>query len=134
MSFLLDTNVLSELRKPAADRKVRAWFRDLTADLYTSVLVVGEIRRGVELKRRRDPAAAKVYDRWLEELLQSYAENILPVTPAIALRWGSLCLDQPVPVVDGLLAATALEHGLTLVTRNTRDLERTGAQVLNPFQ
>ncbi len=135
MSFLLDTNVVSEIRKRRPDRGVRIWFAEVSgADLYLSVLVLGEIRQGVERRRRRDRDAAEALDRWLEELHRSFADRVLPVTAAIADRWGGLNVPDRVPTVDGLLAATALEHGMVLVTRNVTDVERTGVAVLDPFR
>jgi predicted nucleic acid-binding protein len=134
VSFLLDTNVVSEVPKSRADADVLAWMASVTAaDLYLSVLVVGEIRRGVEGLRRRDPAQAAVYDVWLTGLRRDYADRILPVTAEIAEEWGRLNVPDPIPTIDGLLAATAKVHGLTLVTRNTADVARTGVPLLNPF-
>lgn len=133
--FLLDTNVVSELRKgPRADPGVVRWFGTIDAkDLFLSVLVVGELTRGVERVRRRDPASAEHLDRWLRALASNYAERILPVDDRIAQLWGRLNVPDPLPTIDGLLAATAIAHGLTLVTRNTSDVERSGVPLLNPF-
>ena len=135
MSYLLDTSVLSELRKgDRADTGVRGWFAAAAeVDLYTSVLVVGEIRRGIESIRRRDPHSATALEQWLARLNETFADRVLPVDLAIADSWGVLNVPDPLPTVDGLLAATALVHHLTLVTRNVRDVERAGAIVLNPF-
>ena len=133
MSFLLDTNVISEARKPAGDPNVRAWLASVRgAELYLSVLVVGEIRQGIERLRRRDPRHA-VFEAWLATLRLDYADRILPVTAEIAEEWGRLNVPDPVAAIDGLLAATAHVHGLTLVTRNTADVARTGVALLNPF-
>lgn len=135
MTLLLDTNVLSELRK--GDRThaaVRAWFESTNeGDLFTSVLVLGELRRGVESIRRRDRISAEALDQWLHRLTETFADRVLAVDAAIADRWGPLNVPDPVPTVDGLLAATALIHDMTLVTRNTRDVQRTGVRLLNPF-
>ena len=133
--YLLDTNVLAELRKrERGNAGVSAWFAAVDDDqLYLSVLVVGEIRRGVELLRRRDPAAAGQLDAWLLRLKANYASRILSVNSDISELWGSLGLQQPIPPIDGLLAATALFHGLTFVTRNVADIERSGVTYLNPF-
>lgn len=135
MSWLLDTNVLAELRKgPRANAAVREWFAATEeGGLFTSVLVIGEARWGVELLRRRDPIAAQALDQWLHRLRESFADRVLPLDEEIAERWGSLNVPDPLPTVDGLLAATAMVHDLTLVTRNVRDVERTGVRVLNPF-
>ena len=102
--------------------------------LYLSVLVVGEIRRGIEQLRRRDPAQAAVYEAWLARLRLDYADRVLPITVDIAEEWGRMNVPDPVPVIDGLMAATAKVRGLTLVTRNTADLVGTGVQLLNPFE
>jgi predicted nucleic acid-binding protein len=136
VSFLLDTNVLSELRKgKRADPGVVAWFAEAPEEeLFLSVLVAGELRQGVERLRRRDLDAAERLDRWLVALLASYADRIIPLDLRIAELWGRLNVPDPLPAVDGLLAATALAHDLTLVTRNIRDVSRTGVRLVDPFQ
>ncbi len=135
MSFLLDTNVISEARKPAGDPNVRAWMATVQGtDLYLSVLVVGEIRQGIERLRRRDPAQAAVYENWLATLRRDYGNRVIPITADIAEQWGRLNVPDLVSTVDGLMAATAKVMGLTLVTRNTADVASTGVPVLNPFE
>ena len=99
-----------------------------------SVLTVGEIRKGIESVRRRDRRAARALERWLRRLVLEQADRILPIDLAVAEEWGRLNVPNPVPVVDGLLAATARVHGLTLATRNVKDVARTGARLLNPFE
>ena len=133
--FLLDTNIISELRKKdRADARVQEWFdRNNDAELWLSVLVVAELRRGIELRRRRDKIAASTLWAWLESLVIDHRDRILPVTIEIAQRWGVLSVPDPLPWIDGLLAATALEHALTLATRNTDDVIRTGVALVNPF-
>lgn len=134
MKYLLDTNVLSEVRRPRGDEKVKRWISSApAADLYLSVLVVGEIRRGIERLKRRDPEGAEVYESWLGTVLREYADRILPVDAEIAEEWGRMSVPDPVPIVDGLMAATAKVRGMTFVTRNTADVERAGVRVLNPF-
>ena len=135
MTFLLDTNVVSEIRKrERADRGVRRWFEATAEDsLFLSVLVLGEVRRGVELKRRRDPRAAQHLEAWLSSLEASFSDRLLLVDAAVSDAWGRLNVARPLPVVDGLLAATAIVHGLTLVTRNTDDFARVRVPLLNPF-
>jgi predicted nucleic acid-binding protein len=126
--------VVSEIRKKAPDAGVSAWFAAVAAsELFLSVLVVGEIRQGIERLARRDPAQAEVFERWLTRLVDVYGDRIVPVTAEVAEVWGRLNVPDPLPVVDGLLAATALVHGWTLVTRNVADVASTGARLLNPF-
>jgi predicted nucleic acid-binding protein len=133
--FLLDTNVASETRKlRRADPGVLSWLESVdAAELFLSVLVVGEIRKGVELARPRDPVRARALERWLAELERSFWDRVLPVTTTVADQWGRLCALRPTSTIDGLLAATALVHDLTLVTRNLGDVAHTGARLLNPF-
>lgn len=135
MSFLLDTNLVSELRKgPRINPGVRAWFDAVDdADLFLSVLVIGELRQGVERIQRRDAPGARSLSLWLERVIEQHANRILPVDITIAELWGRLNVPDPLPTVDGLLAATALVKDLTLVTRNLADVARTGARTLNPF-
>ena len=135
MGYLIDTNILSELQKgERADPGVRAWYdKTRSEDLYLSVLVLGEVRQGIERLRRRDPDQARRLEQRMT-LIQARMENrILPVSSAVAECWGRNNVPDALPVIDGLLAATALEHGLTLVTRNVRDVRRSGAPLLNPF-
>jgi toxin FitB len=134
VSWLLDTNIVSELRKgERAQPGLRAWFSEADeVSLYTSVLVVGELRRGIESLRRRDIPSALALEHWLAGITGGFADRILPVDQAVAERWGRLNVPDPVPTVDGLVAATAMVHGLTLVTRNTKDVARTGVPVLDP--
>ena len=135
MSFLLDTNVVSELRRREPDRSVTAWFTSVReADLYLSALVVGELRNGIERLARRDPDQATPYDKWLADLVDLYGDRIVPVTAEIADTWGRLNVPDTLPVVDGLMAATALVHDWTLVTRNTADVRRSGVRLLDPFE
>lgn len=135
MSYLIDTNVISELRKGArADANVRAWFDGVESErLYISVLVIGEIHRGIESIRRRDRASAVALDKWLARLIGEHVDRILDVTLEVVAAWARLDVPDPLPTVDGLLAATAQVHALTLVTRNVRDVERTGVPVVDPF-
>ena len=135
MGFLLDTNIVSELRKGSrCDSGLRSWFDDtLNEELWLSTLVIGEIRQGIERLRSKDPTSSSHLERWLTGLSDSYKGRILPVSIAVAHRWGILNAGNPISYIDGYLAATALEHGLVLVTRNTRDVQATGATILNPF-
>ena len=135
MSLLLDTNVLSEIRKGArCHPAVRAWFQDVTdQEIHLSVLVIGEIRRGIEAIRARDARAAQGLERWLLRLLSDFGERILPVDRRVAEEWGRMNAVQPRSAVDSLLAATAKVHGLTLVTRNVRHVKGLGASFFDPF-
>ena len=135
MKFLLDTNVISELRKGTrANANVVAWAQTVDSrDLATSVLVLAEIRRGVELKRLKDPAQAEMLDAWFARMRDNLEDRVLPIDEAVADRWARLNIPNPLPFVDGLMAATALARGLVLVTRNIRDVAVTGAKGLDPF-
>ena len=136
MSYLLDTNVISELRKGRrCDPGVASWFSGVSSDdLFLSVLTFGEIRKGVEKLRRRDPVAAQSLEGWLTRLVAAYSEHAFPIDQPVAEQWGRLNVPDPLPVVDSLLAATAIVHDLTLVTRNVDDVARTGVDCLNPFE
>lgn len=136
MGYLIDTNVLSEMRKGArGNPHLVAWAaRAPQREMFLSVLVLGEVRRGIEGVRRRDAAQADALEAWLERVSESFDGHILPVTRDIAEAWGRLATPDPVAEVDGLLAATALVHDLIFVTRNTRDVARTGVRLLNPFE
>jgi toxin FitB len=135
LSYLLDTNVISELRKgERADANVKAWFDQLgDEEIYLSVLTIGEIRRGIESVRRRDPDAAASLDSWLARLGEAHRDRIIPVDREIAAEWGRMNVPDPLPVIDGLLAATAKVAGLTFATRNVADVEGSGAEVVDPF-
>jgi predicted nucleic acid-binding protein len=135
MSFLLDTNIISEIRKgDRADPQVTRWvLRTDVAAIFTSVVVLAEIRRGIELKRRRDALQASGLDRWYSVMRAGLEDRVLPVTEPIAETWARLSVPDPLPLVDGLLAATAAVHDLILVTRNVTDIARTGVQTLDPF-
>lgn len=135
MKYLLDTNVLSEVRRPRGSESVKYWISSISADdLYLSVLVIGEIRRGIERLKRRDPDQAEVYEVWLDSVLHNYADRILPVDAEAAEEWGHMGASDPIPVIDGLMAATAKVRDMTFVTRNTADAERTGVRLLDPFE
>ena len=132
--YLLDTNVVSELRRARPDAGVLAWLdhaRD--HELYLSALTIGEIRLGIVRLHRRDPVQAAALDTWLDGLESGYADRIWPVTVAVARRWAELNAARPLPVVDALLAATAAEHGATLVTRNVGDLAGIDVPMVDPF-
>lgn len=135
MSYLLDTNVISELRKgERADANLAAWFANVVEEeIFLSVLTIGEIRRGIESVRRRDPDSAAALDRWLTLVSETHGDRVVPIDRAITEEWGRMNVPDPLPVVDGLLAATAQVLGLTLVTRNVDDVEDTGVELHDPF-
>ncbi|MDZ7620980.1 MAG: type II toxin-antitoxin system VapC family toxin [Candidatus Competibacteraceae bacterium] len=135
MGYLIDTNILSELQKgERADLGVRNWYSSTRGDeLYLSVLVLGEVRQGIERLRRRDPDQALRLEQRMALIRVRLADRVLPISVAVAERWGRNNVPDALPVIDGLLAATALEHGLILVTRNVRDVQRSGVLLLNPF-
>jgi predicted nucleic acid-binding protein len=134
VTYLLDTNVISEIRRKRPDPSVVDWFEQVDADeLRLSVLVLGEIRQGVERLRLRDAASAETIALWLEQLTHRFASQIAPITVEVADLWGRLNVPDRLPAVDGLLAATAIANDWILVTRNVDDVARTGARLLNPF-
>jgi predicted nucleic acid-binding protein len=134
--FLLDTVVLSELRKSPSqrDRNLVQWIREVSSqDLFVSVITIGEIERGIEQQRQVNPSFAENIANWLDTILRTYEGRILGVDVAIARRWGRLSQRLGNKGLDLAIAATALEHGLTAVTRNVSDFEPTGVRILNPF-
>lgn len=134
MSFLLDTNVVSEIRR-GRDPKVRAWADGVDdSALRLSVMTLGEVRAGIERLRVRDVRQAAVFDRWLGELRARFADRILEVDTRVAEEWGRLDTRRPRNTVDSLIAATARVHDLTVVTRNTKDFVGCDVPVLNPWQ
>ncbi len=134
--FLLDTVVLSELRKPLPQRNHNLvhWIERVSSqDLFLSVVTLGEIERGIERQRQLDPSFAERLALWLDAVLRTYEGRILPVDISVARRWGRLSQRVGNKGLDLAVAATALEHGLTVATRNISDFEPTGVSVLNPF-
>lgn len=134
MTFLLDTNVVSEPRRRKAESAVIGWLREQNSEaLFISVLTVGEITAGVSSLARRDPVAAGSLRSWFAGVRSSYGNRVLSVTEPITEAWGRLHALRPLPIIDGLLAATALVHDLTIVTRNERDFADLGVPLLNPW-
>ena len=136
--YLIDTNVISEIRKgKKANSGVRSFFDELEINksvAYISVITIGELRRGIDLiYHRGDQKQGEMLERWLEKIRQEYSHNILAVDPEVALLWGKMRVPNPQHALDKLIAATALINGLTVVTRNTKDFQHTGVQLLNPF-
>lgn len=132
--YLIDTVILSELRKPKRDVRLASWIKkQRTSDLYLSVVTVGEVERGIVQQRTRDPDFATALASWLDRVLALYGERVLPFDLQIARRWGQLSAVLGNDSADLMISATALEHGLTVVTRNVSDFEPTGVAILNPF-
>jgi predicted nucleic acid-binding protein len=136
VSYLLDSNIVSELRKrERANAGVREWFEGVDdAELFLSVLTLGELRRGIESIHGRDRLRALALNRWFHALVTDYEERILVVDRKVAEQWGRMNAGATLPTIDSLLAATAHVHDLTVVTRNTKDIARTGVPCLNPFK
>ena len=133
-AYLLDTNVLSETRKKKADPGVMAFLQATDSSaLYLSVLTIGELRKGIAIKRRTDLTAARALAGWLEGLEFGFVDRILPIDGPTARLWGDWSGDRPRPVIDTLLAATAAKHSLTLVTRNIRDIAGLPVRAHNPW-
>jgi predicted nucleic acid-binding protein len=135
VTWLIDTNIISEVRKGLrCNPAVAAWWSSVEdRDLFLSTLTIGEIRKGVEAVRIRDPDKARALEAWLQTIVQTFGPRILGIDAAVAESWGRISAIRSVPVVDALLAATASVHGLVLVTRNAIDVAGLGVRVLNPF-
>jgi predicted nucleic acid-binding protein len=135
VTYLLDTNVLSETRKRKPTPSVTDWITATPSDwLHVSVLTLGEIEQGIaRLRTKGDWQQASALEGWLRELETGFADRVLPVTLPIASAWGRNQHGQPVPVIDALIAATARVHGMTVVTRNVKDFELAGVEAVNPF-
>src|SRR5258708_25221660 len=132
--FLIDTVTLSEVRRRERDAMVVAWFeRQRTTDLFLSVISIGEIERGIARQRATDPGFAGALAAWLDRVLTLYGERVVPFDLRAARRWGAMSADLGNDSADLMIAATALEHGLTVLTRNVSDFERTGVALLDPF-
>jgi toxin FitB len=135
VNYLLDTDVISELRRRSPDPHVLAWYSTVRShELFLSVLTVGEIRLGIQRIRRNDQAQAAHLEQWLDGLRGTYADRLVSVDEQAAQEWGRINVPGPLPVIDGLLAASAKIRGWTLATRNTADLARSGVTLINPFQ
>lgn len=134
MQYLLDTNIVSETRKKQADENVLAFVSHAhSTSLYISVLTLGELRKGVAQRYRSDPHAAKLLATWVDGLEFTFADRILGVDAATARLWGELSAQRPRPVINTLLAATAIVHQMILVTRNTNDVQDIDVKLHNPF-
>ena len=135
MTFLLDTNVLSEMRKRERNKGVAEWIAATPPERqHLSVVTVGEITRGItRVRARGDHHQVAIFESWLENVVDTFGDRIVPLTLDVARKWGAQSERQPIPVPAALIAATAEAHDWTLVTRNVKDFERTGVRVLNPF-
>jgi len=136
--YLVDTNIISEARKKTkANKGVRGFFKHVVDDnvpCFMSVITVGELRRGVELIRTRgDTRQANLIEKWFVSILEDYTDFILPIDEEIAQLWGHLRAPNPENALDKLIAATALIHDLTVVSRNLKDFKKTGVRVIDPF-
>lgn len=133
--YLLDTNVISETRKTRADPSVMAFLGAAdSGGLFLSVLTLGELRKGVAARHRTDAAAANRLGAWVDGIETIFTDRVLPVDATVARLWGELTAGRSLPVIDTLIAATAIASGLTLVTRNTRNVEATGVPLVDPWQ
>jgi predicted nucleic acid-binding protein len=131
--YLVDTNVLSEARRGSSE--ARTWLRSVDPDtIHLSVITLGEIMKGIELKERTDARAAASLTVWLEQLRHDHGNRILPITDRIAFAWGRLAAERPRATEDGLIAATAAVYGKILVTRNVADFADAGVPIVNPWE
>lgn len=131
--YLVDTNIISEARR--GSQQATAWLRSVDPEsVYISVLTLGEIERGIALKRKSDPRSAAHLEEWLHKLRHDHVDRILPITSQIAIEWGRISAIRPRGDIDGLIAATAISHDFIVVTRNIADFDDTGAIVIDPWQ
>ena len=136
MDYLIDTNIISDVRRGRrCDPNVASWYEKIEdASLYLSVLVIGEIRKGIKRIRPKDTVQAYAIENWRIAVDKTFGERILPIDRAVANEWGRLNASRPLPVIDGPLAATAKIHHMTLVTRNIAEIADLDVQFLNPFE
>ena len=134
MSFLLDTDILSAIRRKQRDQNLENWLHSINSlDVYISVVTIGEVERGITRQRRNNPEFAEDLQRWLDTILHRYQQRILPLSVSIAQRWGRLSGELGHNSADLMIAATALEHNLIVATRNTRHFEPTQVGLINPY-
>jgi predicted nucleic acid-binding protein len=134
MAYLIDTSILSELRKVSCDAKVTDWMMSIDPEqAFVSVLTIGEIRMGIEARRKNSPRAVAPLERWLLELETNYSDRILTITADVADRWGRISPGRPIPMAAGLIAATAIAHKLVIVTDNPTAFQGSGAKTFDPF-
>jgi toxin FitB len=132
--YLLDTNVISEMRRPRPNAAVVAWISAIPSEeLFLAAITLGELQAGVEMTRQQDPAKAKEIERWIDAVAGTH--NILPADGVIFRQWAQLMQHRSVDLIEGaIIAATALVHNMTVATRNSRDFERLGVPAVNPFR
>ena len=134
MPYLLDTDILSAIRRKQRDPNLEKWLRGINpADVFLSVVTIGEVERGITQQRRINPEFSEDLQRWLNTILYRYEQRILPFSVSIARRWGQLSAEIGHHSADLMIAATALEHGLTVATRNARHYEPTKVSLVNPY-
>lgn len=134
MSFLLDTDILSAIRRKQRDQNLEKWLLSINSlDVYISVVTIGEVERGITQQWRNNPEFAEDLQRWLDTILQRYQQRILPLSISIAQRWGRLSAELGHNSADLMIAATALEHNLIVATRNARHFEPTQVGLINPY-
>lgn len=134
MPYLLDTDILSAIRRKQRDPNLEKWLHSIqSADVFLSVVTLGEVERGISQQRRINPEFAEDLERWLDTILLRYEQRILPLSVSIARRWGQLSRELGHNSADLMIAATALEHNLTVATRNTRHFEPTQVSLINPY-
>ncbi|MEI6545349.1 MAG: type II toxin-antitoxin system VapC family toxin [Methylococcales bacterium] len=134
MSYLLDTDILSAIRRKQRDQNLEKWLHSINSlDVYISVVTIGEVERGITQQRRNNPEFAEDLQRWLDTILHRYQQRILPLSISIAQRWGRLSGELGHNSADLMIAATALEHNLIVATRNTRHFEPTQVGLINPY-
>lgn len=134
MPYLLDTDILSAIRRKQRDQNLEKWLHSINSlDVYLSVVTIGEVERGIIQQRRVNPTFAEDLQRWLDTILQRYEQRILPLSVSVARRWGQLSGELGHNSADLMIAATALEHNLTVATRNTRHFEPTQVSLINPY-
>lgn len=134
MSYLLDTNVISETRKRVPDANVMSWFRETDEKkMHVSVLTLGEMQKGIARRRAADPHLAANLEHWLRGIEELFADRVIAIDAAVAKTWGEFQADGPLPVIDTLLAATAKVHKMSMITRNVKDVAATGIPIINPW-
>ena len=136
MKYLVDTNVISEIRKETrGHEQVLNWWNSIhRSQIFLSVLAVGEIHQGIVSIRRKDVHQANHLEAWLGGLLQVFGNRLIPIDKRTALVWAEICTGRTLPMIDSLMAATAISKNLTFVTRNTKDIRDTGVRYINPFK